>query len=130
MVLQVELPCQARRHAAENACVCWKRKRNASELVDSHSGTDGDCRDLRDLDRPFADDLTTENLARRAIDDQFAKAERAAVYDRARGRIEVDGRGRYIVRCSGLRFGQAHEWHLIHDKPFCHLAFDLSAGFS
>src|SRR6266567_3028454 len=27
-------------------------------------------------------------------------------------------------------WGRSHEWHLNHDKPFGHLAFDLVAGFS
>src|SRR5207244_4916592 len=92
-VLPIELPGHAGRHATEYAGVGRKRKRNVSQLIDSHSGGDGDCRDLRDLDRPFADDVTTENLVRRAIDDQLAEAERSPVDDRACGRDEVDRRG-------------------------------------
>ncbi len=39
-----------------------------------------------------------------------------------------------IERChrpAGLTcVGGIDEWHLNHDKPLCHFAFDLGAGFS
>ena len=34
-----------------------------------------------------------------------------------------------IARMLGASVG-SDEWHLNHDKPFGHLAFDLGAGFS
>jgi hypothetical protein len=63
-ILQIKLPGHAGRHATENAGIRRKRKRHVGQLIDLHSGGDGDRRHLRDLDRPFADDVATENLVR------------------------------------------------------------------
>ena len=71
--LQIELLGGTVRRAAEDPGVGGKRERNLSQVVHPHPGGDGDRRHLDDLDRPLADDVAAQDLARRAVDDQLAE---------------------------------------------------------
>jgi len=72
-LMLIELPCHAGRHATQDASIGGKRKWHMSEFVDSHSGRHGDRSDLSNFHGPFPDNVTTEDLVRWTIDDQFAK---------------------------------------------------------
>ena len=63
---------------------------------------------LHDVDRALADDVTAEDRARGAVDDELAEAGRPAVDDRARRRVEAHHRHHHVVRLARLRLGQAH----------------------
>ncbi len=79
-----------------------------SQVIHPHPGGDGYRRDLGDLDCPLANNVAAQYPAGRAVDDQFAKAHRAPVDDRARGRVEAYNRGHDIVCFTGLCFSQTH----------------------
>ncbi len=111
LVLLIELSRDGARQAAENSCVGRERQRHVSQFAHSHPGRHDNRRDLRNLDSPFANDVATEHLVRRAVDNQFAKAERPPVDDGARCRVEMDRRRDDIVL--RLRFGA---WSISFDQ--------------
>ena len=72
----------------EDACICWKRQRDAGEFVHPHPCCDGDGHRLHDVHRPLANNVAAKDHARRAVDDQFAESRCPAVNDRAGRRVE------------------------------------------
>ena len=88
--LQLEFSGGARSSANQDRGVGRVGEWDGHQLIDSHLRGDGYCRRLDDVDRPLADNMTSQYLARLAVDYQFAEAERPPVDNRAGGRVEIE----------------------------------------
>ena len=66
---QIELASRTCRNAAEDSGIRRKREWNLSQLVHPHSGGDDYCCYLRDIHRPLTNDVTSEDVVGRAVDD-------------------------------------------------------------
>src|SRR5262249_2608953 len=78
---QVQLVCGLDRRADKDPRVCRKRQRDTPELVDTHSGSDGNCRNLRNVNRALPDNVTAQDLSRVPVNDELAEAQLATVDD-------------------------------------------------
>src|SRR5947209_8185759 len=105
---EIELTSRTGGHATKHSRVGGKREWHTGQFVYPHPSGHGYRRHLGNLDRPLANNVAAQDLVRRAVGDQFAKAEGASVDDRARRRVEVSNRGDDIVCFTCLRFGEAH----------------------
>jgi len=74
------------------------------QVIDAHVARHGYGGQLSNLDRTFANYVTTENLSRSPIDDQLAEPSRSAINNRAGGGFEIDAGGGDIMLFSGFGF--------------------------
>lgn len=76
---------------------------NASQIIDANIGRHRDRSQLCDLHGTLADDMTSQNPAATAVDDQLAEAEGATFDDRAYGSLEWHERGDDFVVLARFR---------------------------
>jgi hypothetical protein len=82
--LEVELPRHVNSRSNQHYGMRRVRERDARQLIDSHLSGNSYGRDLDDIDRPLTDNVTSQNFACLAVDDQPAETKSTPIDYRAR----------------------------------------------
>ena len=72
--VQIELAGRGASCVREISRICRKRERNLSQFIDPHPRRNSHCRDLCNLYRSFANNVTAQYLRGLAIDNELAKS--------------------------------------------------------